>query len=42
MAAQPSQEEWREAADYLIDNSGTRDDLVDAVDALWQELTADS
>ena len=42
MAAQPSREEWREAADYLIDNSGTRDDLVDAVDALWQELTADS
>ncbi len=42
MAAQPSREEWRAAADYLIDNSGDRDALVDAVDALWNELTADS
>jgi dephospho-CoA kinase len=39
MAAQPSPEEWREAADYLIDNSGSQGDLVDAVDALWDELT---
>jgi dephospho-CoA kinase len=42
MAAQPSREEWRAAADYLIDNSGDRDALVDAVDVLWDELTADS
>ncbi len=40
MAAQPSREEWLEAANYVIDNSGTRDDLVDAVDALWDQLTA--
>jgi dephospho-CoA kinase len=40
MAAQPSREEWRESADYVIDNSGTRDDLVDAVDTLWDQLTA--
>lgn len=40
MAAQPSRDEWREAADYVIDNSGDREALVDAVDALWDELTA--
>jgi len=41
MAAQPSREEWLEAADYVLDNSGDRGALVDAVDALWTQLTTD-
>ncbi len=42
MAAQPSREEWRASADYVVDNSGDRGQLVDAVDAFWDQLTADS
>jgi dephospho-CoA kinase len=42
MAVQPSREEWRESADYVIDNSGDRDALVNEVDDLWEKLTANS
>ena len=32
LAAQPSREEWLEAADYVIDNEGTREHLAGALD----------
>ena len=35
MAAQASDEERRAAADVWLDNSGTPDDVRDAVDRLW-------
>jgi dephospho-CoA kinase len=38
IAAQVSREDRRAAADVVIDNSGTPDDLADAVDALWRQL----
>ena len=38
MASQPKPEEWRERADYLIINDGTRADLLAAVDELWAKL----
>jgi dephospho-CoA kinase len=40
MAAQPSRDERREGADYLIDNSSDRDHLVAEVDRVWREVTA--
>ncbi len=38
MAAQPSREEWRAAADYLVDNSGTLEDLEEQADRLMEWL----
>ena len=38
MAAQASDEQRRAMADEVIDNSGTRDELAAAVDALWRRL----
>jgi len=32
MAAQPSQGEWMEAADFVVGNAGTREDLGRALD----------
>ncbi|WP_138442850.1 dephospho-CoA kinase [Sinomonas susongensis] len=37
MAAQASREERLEAADYVIENSGSLRELRDAVDRLWRE-----
>lgn len=37
IAAQASDQERRAAADVWLDNSGTPDDLIAAVDALWEE-----
>ncbi len=42
MLAQPSDVEWVESADYLIDNSGDREALAAQIDALWKQLTAES
>lgn len=39
VAAQASDEERIAAADIVIDNGGTVDDLAGQVDALWQRLT---
>lgn len=39
MAAQATDEQRRAAADVLIDNSGSLDDLDTRVDEVWQELT---
>ena len=39
IAAQASRDDRRSAADVVIDNSGTPEDLVEAVDALWERLT---
>lgn len=38
MAAQASREERLEAADFVLDNSGTVQHLLDQVDRLWAEL----
>jgi dephospho-CoA kinase len=38
MAAQASDEQRRAIADEVIDNSGTREELAAAVDALWSRL----
>lgn len=38
MAAQPTAEEWREGAQYVILNDGSLADLVAAVDDLWARL----
>ena len=38
MAAQATDEERREVATHLIDNSAGHDDLVTQVDALWRDL----
>lgn len=38
MSTQASREDRRAAADFVIDNSGTPEELVEAVDALWQRL----
>lgn len=40
MAAQPSRAEWLEAADLVLDNSGTPEDLAAAVAATFVELSA--
>jgi len=40
MAAQPSREEWLAAADHVVDNSGSLDDLVDEADRLVRRLGA--
>ncbi|HVC69948.1 MAG TPA: dephospho-CoA kinase [Acidimicrobiales bacterium] len=40
MAAQPSREQRREGADYVIDNSSDREKLVAEVDRVWGELLA--
>jgi dephospho-CoA kinase len=39
MAAQASDEDRRAMADEVIENSGTREELTAAVDALWNRLT---
>ena len=39
IAAQASRDDRRAAADVVIDNSGTPEELVEAVDALWERLT---
>lgn len=38
LAAQTSREERLAVADEVLDNSGTREQLLDAVDALWKRL----
>jgi dephospho-CoA kinase len=38
MAAQPTREERLEGADFVVDNSGDQDHLVDEVDRVWAEL----
>jgi dephospho-CoA kinase len=38
IAAQASRADRRSAADVVIDNSGTPEELVEAVDALWETL----
>jgi len=40
MAAQASDEERREIATYVIENSGTPDELTRQVDQIWAELSA--
>lgn len=40
LAAQTSREDRLAVADEVLDNSGTRGQLLDAVDALWERLTA--
>lgn len=40
MAAQPSRDDRREGADYLIDNSSDREHLVAEVDRVWREIAA--
>ncbi|MGH9051873.1 MAG: dephospho-CoA kinase [Acidimicrobiia bacterium] len=40
MAAQPGRQQWRAGADYLLDNSGDRDDLRREIERLWQWLSA--
>ena len=40
VAAQPPAEEWRRSADHVIQNDGTRAELVKAVDELWALLTS--
>ncbi len=40
MAVQVSREERLAAADYVIDNSGSPDELKSAVDGLWADLQA--
>ncbi|MDP9221720.1 MAG: dephospho-CoA kinase [Actinomycetota bacterium] len=39
MGAQASREERLAAADVVLDNSGSREDLLAQVDRLWQELS---
>lgn len=39
LAAQSAREDRLAAADVVLDNSGTLQDLYDAVDALWADLT---
>lgn len=38
LAAQTSREDRLAVADEVLDNSGTREQLLDAVDALWERL----
>ncbi|HEY4927546.1 MAG TPA: dephospho-CoA kinase [Acidimicrobiales bacterium] len=38
MAAQPTRQERLEGADFVVDNSGDQDHLVDEVDRVWAEL----
>ena len=40
IAAQISREERLAAADSVVDNSGTRDQLLQQVDALWEQVVA--
>lgn len=40
MSRQATREERLSKADFVVDNSGTRDDLVAQVDALWAWLTS--
>jgi dephospho-CoA kinase len=40
MAAQPERQQWRAAADYILDNSGDRDELRREIEQLWQWLGA--
>lgn len=39
MDAQPSRRQWREAADFLVDNSGDLEDLEREVERLWAWLS---
>ncbi len=41
LAAQTSREQRLAAADEVLDNQGSREDLLAAVDALWARLTSD-
>ncbi len=40
IAAQPDRAEWRDAADYVVDNAAGLDALAGEVEALWEWLTA--
>lgn len=40
MAAQPSSREWRDAADYVIENGGTLEELEAEVERVLKELAA--
>jgi dephospho-CoA kinase len=42
IAVQASDDQRRAVADELLRNDGSRDELADAVDALWRRLTASS
>ncbi|MDJ0923414.1 MAG: dephospho-CoA kinase [Acidimicrobiia bacterium] len=42
MALQPSDAEWAESADHIIENAGSLGDLRRAVRKLWDELHADA
>jgi dephospho-CoA kinase len=42
MAAQPERPQWRERADYVLDNSGDRDELRREIERLWRWLSARS
>lgn len=38
MAAQPTRSEWRSAADFVVENDGTVEDLRRRVEELWRRL----
>ena len=38
MKSQPARRQWLEAADWVVDNSGSFDELAGRVDELWREL----
>lgn len=38
MASQPSREDWLQAADYVLDNSGTVEELEAEVERLWESV----
>lgn len=40
VASQPTREDWLEAADYVLDNSGTIEELEAGVDRLWKTVVA--
>ena len=42
IAAQADDDARRRASDVILDNTGTREELVDAVDRLWRERTGQS
>lgn len=42
LAAQPSRDEWKKAADFVIDNTGSLEDLEAEVERVLKELTVDS
>ena len=41
IAAQPSAEEWRAGATWLVHNDGGLAELAEEVDGVWRQLVAD-